>query len=104
MKANQHLSPPCEAHPAPVDGKLCGGCAWDGVPAGSATDAKRRLVVVRSPEAYGCLRRGAAITVDQEEGKPYMRIGDTLLPLSERYGSVIAGTRLEADIRSALVA
>ncbi len=96
-------SPPCEACPAPVDAKMCGGCAWDSASAVPA-DGRRRLSVVRTPEAYGCLRRGASIVADHDAGRPFMRIGDRLLPLSEQFGAVIAGTVLEADIKIALAA
>jgi len=36
------------------------------------------------------------------EGKPFMRIGEALHPLSATYGAIIADTRLERDIRAAL--
>lgn len=96
-------APPCEACPAPVDAKMCGGCAWDSANAVPA-DGRHRLSVVRTSEAYGCLRRGASIVADHDMGQPFMRIGDRLLPLSERFGSVIAGTVLEHDIKTALAA
>lgn len=94
-------SPPCEACPAPVDAKMCGGCAWDSASAVPA-DGRRRLSVVRTPEAYGCLRKGASIVVDNDARQPFMRIGDRLLPLSEQFGAVIAGTVLERDIEKVL--
>lgn len=96
-------SPPCEACPAPVDGKMCGGCAWDSASAVPA-DGRHRLSVVRTPEAYGCLRKGASIVVDHDARQPFMRIGDHLLPLSAQFGTVLAGTVLEADIKTALAA
>ncbi len=93
------MSAPCEAHPCG-----CDACAWDPAPAGPADDAKRRLAVVRTAEQYGCVRRDASIVVDAAERRPFMRVGDDLLPLSAEHGRVIAGSRLEADIRAALAA
>ena len=84
-------SPPCEACPAPVDGAMCGGCAWDGASA-APIDSRRRLTVVRTPTQYGCLRKGAGIVVDLDAKQPFMQIGDRLLPLSEQFGGVIGGT------------
>lgn len=104
MHQDELKVPPCEAHPAPVDGRACGGCAWSSESAGSAEDGRRHLVVVRTPEAYGCLRRDAAIVVDRVERLPFMRIQGKLLPLSECYGAVIQGTRLETDIQAVLAA
>lgn len=96
-------SPPCEACPAPVNGVMCGGCAWDGASA-TSIDTRRRLTVVRTPEQYGCRRKGASIVVDTDARQPFMRIGDHLLPLSGQFGGVIGGTVLERDIRAALSA
>ena len=92
------MSAPCEACPP-----CCHSCAWDPDSVGSADDPKRRLAVVRSAADYGCVKRDdASIVVDRAEGKPFMRVGDALLPLSKRFGAVIEGTRLEADIGQAL--
>lgn len=102
MKKIVLSDPPCEAHPAPVDGRACGGCAWSPESVGSASDGRRHLVVVRTSEVYGCVRQGAAIVVDLVEERPFMQLGGELLPLSPRYGGVIAGSRLEADITNAL--
>lgn len=77
-------------------------CAWSPIPAGPASDPKRRLRVVRSGEDYGCVKGDAAIVVDQEEGRPFMLASGQLLPLSDEFGQVIAGSRLEADIAAAL--
>lgn len=96
-------SPPCEACPAPVDGAMCGGCAWDSASA-LPIDGRRRLTVVRSPEQYGCRRKGASIVVDPDAQEPFMKIGERILPLSEQFGGVIAGTVLEQDIQAALAA
>lgn len=96
-------SPPCEACPAPVGEAMCGGCAWDSASA-LPIDGRRRLTVVRSPEQYGCRRKGAGIVVDLEAKQPFMQIGQRLLPLSEQFGGVIAGTVLERDIQAVLAA
>lgn len=88
---------PCEACPP-----CCRSCAWDRTPAGSALDPKRRLTVVRSPEQYGCVKAGASIVVDEAARRPFMRVGNDLLPLSSRFGGVIKGTGLEADIEGTL--
>ncbi len=96
-------SPPCEACPAPVDGVMCGGCAWDGANA-TSIDSRRRLTVVRTPEQYGCRRKGAGIVVDLDTQNPFMQIGQRLLPLSAEFGGVISGTVLEQDIQAALAA
>ena len=90
-------SAPCESHPCG-----CNSCAWEPAPVGSAHDPKRRLEVVRTDEQYGCVRKNASVVVDRMEGKPFMRIGEALHPLSATYGAIIADTRLERDIRAAL--
>lgn len=91
------MSAPCEACPP-----CCRQCAWDRTPVSPASGAKRQLAVIRSSEAYGCVREDASIVVDRSERKPFMRIGDDLLPLSRAFGDVIRGSRLEADIAAAL--
>ncbi len=94
---NTSATAPCEACPP-----CCKSCAWDPNSVGSAEDPKRRLAVVRAEQDYGCVRPGTSIVVDQAEGKPFMQVGDQLLPLSSEFGGVIAGTRLENDIQAAL--
>ncbi|MCK9360956.1 hypothetical protein M0Q28_01880 [Patescibacteria group bacterium] len=94
---NTPTTPPCEACPP-----CCKSCAWDPASAGPAQDSKRRLAVVRTESQYGCVRADTSIVVDQAEGKPFMQVGDQLLPLSPRFGGVIAGTKLERDIRASL--
>lgn len=96
---NKSSTAPCESHPCG-----CDSCAWEppAKAAGSASDPKRRLTVVRSAEQYGCVRRDASIVVDQTERKPFMQIGDRLLPLSHAFGGILAGTQLETDLQAAL--
>ena len=89
-------SAPCEAHPP-----CCRSCAWDPEPVGSARVPGRRLSVVRTAEAYGCVRRDASIVVDEADGRPYMQVDDGLHPLSLIHGGIIAGSKLEADIHAA---
>lgn len=91
------MQAPCEACPP-----CCQQCAWDRTPVHSVSGATRQLTVVRSSDAYGCVREDASIVVDRAEGKPFMQVGDDLLPLSPAFGSVIRGSRLEADIAAAL--
>jgi hypothetical protein len=58
--------------------------------------------VVRTAEQYACVRKDASIVVDEIERRPFMRVGDDLLPLSPTFGAVLHGSQLETDIRAAL--
>jgi hypothetical protein len=87
---------PCESCPP-----HCAQCAWDQK---QSVKPVNPLVVIRTSAAYGCTKKNAAVVVDTSRRQAFMRIGENLHPLSAKFGSILAGTKLEKDIAAAVAA
>ena len=77
----------------------CAQCAWDQK---QKAAPKGPLVVLRTAAEYGCVKKNAEIVIDPVVRTPFMRIGEALHPLSERFGAILRGTRLEQDIAAVI--